>query len=183
MNFLANPILDLIYLFKNQFILKKFFFKEQFWVHSKIEWKVQRIPIYFLPHMSTTPVLTISCIRWIYIDTSLSLKVHSLHWIKSHFWCTLYRFSLEKEMATHSSILAWEIPWTEVPGRLQSMGSKRVRHDWATSLHFIDFDNVATVDIMYNSSLLWNPLCSASLSLPTTDLIVFIVLLFSQNVT
>ena len=36
---------------------------------------------------------------------------------------------LEKEMATHSSILAWEIPWTEDPGGLQSMGSHRVRHD------------------------------------------------------
>ena len=36
---------------------------------------------------------------------------------------------LVEEMATHSSILAWEIPWTEEPGRLQSMGSQRVRHD------------------------------------------------------
>ena len=36
---------------------------------------------------------------------------------------------LEKEMATHSSILAWEIPWAEEPGRLQSMGSQRVGHD------------------------------------------------------
>ena len=36
---------------------------------------------------------------------------------------------LEKEMATHSSTLAWKIPWTEDPGRLQSMGSQRVRHD------------------------------------------------------
>ena len=36
---------------------------------------------------------------------------------------------LEKEMASHSSILAWEIPWTEEPGGLQSMGSQRVRHD------------------------------------------------------
>ena len=36
---------------------------------------------------------------------------------------------LEEEMATHSSILAWKIPWTEEPGRLQSMGSQRVRHD------------------------------------------------------
>ena len=40
---------------------------------------------------------------------------------------------LEKEMATHSSILAWRIPWMEEPGRLQSMGSQRVGHDWATS--------------------------------------------------
>ena len=36
---------------------------------------------------------------------------------------------LEKEMATHSSTLSWKIPWTEEPGRLQSMGSKRVGHD------------------------------------------------------
>ena len=36
---------------------------------------------------------------------------------------------LEKKMATHSSILAWTIPWTEELGRLQSMGSQRVRHD------------------------------------------------------
>ena len=38
---------------------------------------------------------------------------------------------LEEEMATHSSILAWEIPWTEEPGGLQSMGSQRVGHDLA----------------------------------------------------
>ena len=36
---------------------------------------------------------------------------------------------MEKEMATHSSILAWRIPWTEEPGRLQSMGSQRVGHN------------------------------------------------------
>ena len=41
---------------------------------------------------------------------------------------------LEKEMETHSSILAWRIPWTEEPGGLQSTGSQRVEHDWATSL-------------------------------------------------
>ena len=41
---------------------------------------------------------------------------------------------LEKEMATHSSALAWKIPWMEKPGRLQSMGSHRVGHDRATSL-------------------------------------------------
>ena len=40
---------------------------------------------------------------------------------------------LEKEMATHSSILARKIPWTEEPGRLQSVGSQRVGHDWAES--------------------------------------------------
>ena len=39
---------------------------------------------------------------------------------------------LEKEMATHSRILAWKIPWTEKPGGLQSTGSQRVSHDWVT---------------------------------------------------
>ena len=43
---------------------------------------------------------------------------------------------LEKGMATHSSILAWRIPWTEEPGGLQSMESKRVGHDWTTILSF-----------------------------------------------
>jgi len=42
-------------------------------------------------------------------------------------------------MAPHSSTLAWRIPWTEEPGRLQSMGSLRVRHDWATSLSLFTF--------------------------------------------
>ena len=50
--------------------------------------------------------------------------------------CTL---KMEKAMATHSSTLAWKIPWTEEPGGLQSMGSRRLRHDWATSLSLFTF--------------------------------------------
>ena len=46
---------------------------------------------------------------------------------------------MEKTMAAHSSTLAWKIPWMEEPGRLQSMGSRRVRHDWATSLSLFPF--------------------------------------------
>ena len=42
---------------------------------------------------------------------------------------------LDNGMATHSSILAWRIPWTEKPGRLQSMGLKKVRHDWGNLAH------------------------------------------------
>ena len=49
-------------------------------------------------------------------------------------YCTCSAHSLEKEMAIHSSTIAWKIPWTEEPGRLQSMGSQRVGHNWATSL-------------------------------------------------
>ena len=44
---------------------------------------------------------------------------------------------LEEEMATHSTILAWRIPWTEKPGGLQSMGSRRVRHERVTTLYFL----------------------------------------------
>ena len=44
---------------------------------------------------------------------------------------------LEKEMATHSSTPAWKIPWTEEPGRLQSVWLQRVRHDWATLVTFL----------------------------------------------
>ena len=54
-------------------------------------------------------------------------------WVQSLSW----EDPLEKEMATHSSILAWRIPRTEEPCGLQSMGSQRVRHDWATEEHFI----------------------------------------------
>ena len=46
-------------------------------------------------------------------------------WVQSLGW----EDPLEKEMATHSSILAWRIPWSEEPGRLQSTGSHRVGHD------------------------------------------------------
>ena len=46
---------------------------------------------------------------------------------------------VEKVMAPYSSTLAWKIPWTEEPGRLQSMGLRRVRHDWATSLSLFTF--------------------------------------------
>ena len=48
-------------------------------------------------------------------------------------------FLSEKAMAPHSSTLVWKIPWTEEPGRLQSMGSLRVGHDWATSLSLFTF--------------------------------------------
>ena len=47
-------------------------------------------------------------------------------------WSLGWGDPLGKEMAIHSSILAWRIPWTEEPSGLQSMGSQRIRHDWAT---------------------------------------------------
>ena len=57
----------------------------------------------------------------------------------SDFTFTFHFHAWEKAMAPYSSTLAWKIPWTEEPGRLQSMGSLRVQHDWATSLSLFTF--------------------------------------------
>ena len=62
------------------------------------------------------------------------LSTHTLNLLQ---YCFLFFFffycfgflAMKKEIATHSSTLAWKIPWTEEPGRLQSMGSQRVRHN------------------------------------------------------
>ena len=58
---------------------------------------------------------------------------------------------VEKTMAPHCSTLAWKIPWTEEPGRLQSIGSRRVGHDWATSLSHALEKEMAT----HSSVLAW----------------------------
>ena len=79
-----------------------------------------------------THVSSISCIsRWILYHWATQAIYLSFIKLLSF---TALAFSWEKAMAPHSSTLAWKIPWTEEPGRLQSMGSLRVRHDWATSL-------------------------------------------------
>ena len=62
-----------------------------------------------------------------------TVKRLSTTW-QSWVWFPGQKGSLEKEMAIHSNTTAWKITWEEKPGRLQSMGSQRVGHDWATSL-------------------------------------------------
>ena len=71
---------------------------------------------------------------------------HDVVWLQILQFCLLWVLKwamvsapLEKAMATRSSTLAWKIPWTEEPGRLRSMGSPRVGHDWATSLSLFTF--------------------------------------------
>jgi len=60
--------------------------------------------------------------------------------MRTHYWIYCYLGKqAEKPMAPHSSTLAWKNPWMEEPGGLQSMGSWRVRHDWATSLSLFTF--------------------------------------------
>ena len=60
-------------------------------------------------------------------------------------WSLGQKGPLEKGTATHSSILAWRIPWTEEPDGLQSMGSQRARHDWVTNA-FIEENVVKVLD-------------------------------------
>ena len=74
--------------------------------------------------------------------------------------------SLEKEMATHSSILAWRIPWTEEPGGLQSTGSQRVRHNWVTSLSLV---TTVYIDGTWKCTASWEIPQTASL-LPLYDI-------------
>ena len=69
--------------------------------------------------------------------SSISSFLRNLHTVFNNSCTSLH--SPEKAMAPHASTLAWKIPWTEEPGRLQSMGLLRVGHDWATSLSFFTF--------------------------------------------
>ena len=64
---------------------------------------------------------------------------------------------LEKEMATHSSTLAWRIPWREEPGRLQSMGSQRVGHDWATLLTLLYKETEPLILLFFKDYFLCEP--------------------------
>ena len=80
-------------------------------------------------------ILFFSCMHFkinfsVFIDNLMEFCLE-LHWI--------YTLISEKAMAPHSRTLAWKTPWTEEPGRLQSMGSRRVGHDWATSFSLFTF--------------------------------------------
>ena len=86
-------------------------------------------------------------------------------------WSLGWEDPLEKEMATHSNTLAWKIPWAEEPGGLQSMGSRRVRQDWATSLSLSPWHWFLWRFLLMNfcSGELWFPVFTC-LSLQPMDL-------------
>ena len=85
-----------------------------------------RMLVYFSPGIYFTHGSVASLVA----QRSKRLPVMQETWV----WSLGQEDPLEKEMATHSSFLAWRIPWREEPGRLQSTGLKRVGHNWATSL-------------------------------------------------
>ena len=85
----------------------------------------------------------------IYIHIYIYIHTHTYTYIYIYIHTHIYTYMyisvymyiqlLEKAMAPHSSTLAWKIPWTEEPGRLQSMGLLRVGHDWATLFSLFTF--------------------------------------------
>ena len=83
------------------------------------------------------------------LSTMWETRVQSLGW----------EDPLEKEMAIHSSTIAWKIPWTEEPGRIQSMGSQRVRHNWMTELNLTDRKHCTICLYVWVQSCptLWDP--------------------------
>ena len=86
-----------------------------------------------IPVWGRSPGEGMGCLRqysWASLVSKMvkNLPVTQNTWVQSLGW----EDPLEKGMATHSSILAWRILWTEEPGKLQSMGSQRLGHNWAT---------------------------------------------------
>ena len=98
----------------------------------RLSWKRENIPIhcsaYHRPPTQTFIIEYILSTMW---KDKWKIKM-TLNWrpLVQH---------LEKTMAPHSSTLAWKIPWTEEPGRLQSLGLQKIGHDWATSLSIFTF--------------------------------------------
>jgi len=89
---------------------------------SSFSWFMLGILCGSFPSFWVNQFVSVSC--WILLSVSI---------------CDKLAAESEKAMAPHSSTLAWKIPWTEEPGRLQSMGSWRVGHDWMTSLSLFTF--------------------------------------------
>ena len=114
--FLLSPGLTPFYLVRKK--LQSSCFEKEIWLHDSLLSNISINPV-TLKKNNTIP---------------LTLSTHTASLCKY-----LYTTISEKAMAPHSSALAGKIPWTEEPGGLQSMGSRRVRHDWATSLSLFTF--------------------------------------------
>ena len=104
---------------------------------SKLQWVIELdVSNLILMHWSWTQCCVVNYYFyiWFLIDFFMSL-FHYIHFFSDFTSKCEHTILVEKEMETHSRILAWRILWTEEPGGLQSMGSQRVGLDWATNSH------------------------------------------------
>ena len=118
------------------------FFSQQFWRPTGSD--PEQISLLHFPELYEKPepyyqqwplvfICFLGSLEWIWLSLSWSSDV--LYWLR---WWIFIWWGIA---GPHSSTLAWRLPWTEEPGRLQSMGSLRVGHDWATSLSCIGEGN------------------------------------------
>ena len=93
------------------------------------------------PGSPVSGILQARTLEWVAISFSNDNNCDNLSFQKYHhtIHIYIYIYIMEKAVAPHSSTLAWKIQWTEEPGGLQSMGSRRVGHDWAISLSLFTF--------------------------------------------
>ena len=102
------------------------------WLHRSAWWRIEAGLTWWIGEGDGTP-LQYSCLENPMDGGAWWAAGHGVakSQTRSNFTFTFHFQALEKEMATHSSVLAWRIPGTEEPGGLPSMGSHRVRHDWS----------------------------------------------------
>ena len=110
---------------------------------SRQDIRLLLVAYYILPFLYLLQTISLVYQQWLHLLSSSTIYVSSLvaQMVKrlpvmqdTPIWSLGWEDPLKKEMATHSSTLAWKIPWMEEPGGLQSTGSQRVWHDQATSL-------------------------------------------------
>ena len=107
--------------------------------------QIQKNYTYSFPNMINNLNFAALTLSFTFHCTSTAIHIFLNHWCVSFkhgllvLNTSMYTPWVHKSMATHSSTLAWKIPWMEEPGRLQSMGSLRVGHDWASSLSLCTF--------------------------------------------
>ena len=149
----------------NPYICSSRFFNFYFCIYnSKI--KLETCYVIF---KNLTKHCIFSCHYVIFVASLVAQMVKHLPAMRETWvWFLGWEDPLEKEMAIHSSTLAWKIPWTEEPNRLHPMGSQRVGHNWATSLHFTSWCyfliNLTQVRFIYNKMHWFKIYCPVSFS-------------------
>ena len=125
-------------------------------VNIKYNLKYLKIAVFIFWHLSIEILFSIYEFSKFHIGLfSGGSVVKNLPAMKeTQFWFLGQEDPLEMETATHSSILAWRIPWTEEPGRLQSVGSQRAGHDWVTKTHTCNYFKILSTWWIFSLTLI-----------------------------